>query len=88
LRNELLNGHIDQVGGIAHGVSGLLGRLPGQVSPAIAIGFDPQIGANQLAVAIAVVFGFMQFGLRRQMELLAKITANLSGDVIGDRQIT
>ena len=55
LLNQMLDRHIDQVGGVAHGIGGLRDALLHQTGAAVGIGRDRQIAANELPITRAEI---------------------------------
>jgi hypothetical protein len=74
----MLNRYINQVGGIAHGISGLLDRGFDNALATFPIRGDVQVASNELVIAVQGPLGFnVLVHLGREVELLAEIRANL-----------
>src|SRR5438552_3303052 len=80
LLNEMLDRHIDQVSGVAHGIGGLSDTLLHDAGPSIRVGGDRQIAANEVPIARAEMLLGVQSRLSRQGELLTEIRPNGGGN--------
>jgi len=52
LLNEMLYRQIEQIGGITHGIGGVLHGCFDHVFPTVLIGLDIQVGPDDVAIAV------------------------------------
>jgi hypothetical protein len=65
LLNEMLDGYIKEVGGVAHGIGGLRDTLLHHARPTIGVGGDGQRATNEVPIARAQMLLSVQRCLRR-----------------------
>ena len=87
LLNQMLNSHINEIGGVAHGRGSLRDTLLHHARSPICVGGDRQIAANEVPIARAEMLLRVPLRLRCPGELLTQLLPNVGRNRLEGGQI-